>query len=540
MSASLSGEHVRGEGTAQVSDRTSHVGRKGPPAFSIHTSRRVRCGLGGVRGTMGALSEQTDIRAQERVGTVLNDKWTLERVLGVGGMAAVYAARHRNGARAAVKVLHADLSRHADVRERFLREGYAANKVEHPGVVKVLDDDVIAAGPDSGTAYLVMELLEGESMQDRLERDPPMGEREFLAIAERVLEVLEAAHSRGVVHRDLKPENLFLLGTKHEGAAAEDVGTIRVKVLDFGLARLLEGQTITTYGLALGTPSFMSPEQASGRVDEIDGRTDLFALAATGFRLRTGRRIQEGANPVELVTKMANLPAPRIRTLAPSVSAPFARVIDRALEFRREDRYESAAAMLQDVRKAIMELDAGAGATQLALPALRDTTKSESTIEASESDFERSPSTLDTSPLPAARTERAAEEAERSITLPRRRPILLLLSLLVLGGIGAKVWLDARRTPVTREGPATQATIVAPVESASSTAEQARDAAAEAAMDAASNGTVASPTLHAAAPPSRVRRPPPANVGVGNVHKVPVTHHAANAGQRSGRPGTVQ
>ena len=96
-------------------------------------------------------------------------------------MAAVYAARHRNGARAAVKVLHPDLSRHPEVRERFLREGYAANRVEHPGVVKVLDDDVVVGGPDAGTAYLVMELLEGESLQDRLERGPPLGEREFLA-----------------------------------------------------------------------------------------------------------------------------------------------------------------------------------------------------------------------------------------------------------------------------------------------------------------------------------------------------------------------
>ena len=114
--------------------------------------------------------EDPDSRSQERVGTVLNDKWTLERLLGVGGMAAVYEARHRNGARAAVKVLHPDLSRHREVRERFLREGYAANRVEHPSAVKVTDDDVVAGGPDAGTAYLVMELLDGESLQDRLER----------------------------------------------------------------------------------------------------------------------------------------------------------------------------------------------------------------------------------------------------------------------------------------------------------------------------------------------------------------------------------
>ena len=101
---------------------------------------------------------------------MLDDKWTLERLIGVGGMAAVYAATHRNGARAAVKVLHTDLSRHKEVRERFLREGYAANRVEHPGAVKVLDDDVVVSGPESGTAYIVMELLEGESLQDRIER----------------------------------------------------------------------------------------------------------------------------------------------------------------------------------------------------------------------------------------------------------------------------------------------------------------------------------------------------------------------------------
>jgi serine/threonine protein kinase len=487
---------------------------------------------------MGPLSEQGDIQARERVGTVLNDKWTLERVLGVGGMAAVYAARHRNGARAAVKVLHADLARHGDVRERFLREGYAANKVEHPGVVKVLDDDVVATGRDTGTAYLVMELLEGESLQDRLERDPPMGEREFLEIAERVLDVLEAAHARGVVHRDLKPENLFLLGPQNDDSTS-DPGRVRVKVLDFGLARLLQGQAITTYGLALGTPSFMSPEQAAGRVDEIDGRTDLFALAATGFRLRTGRRIQEGVNPVELVTKMASVAAPRIRTLAPDASAPFARIVDRALEFRREDRYESAAAMRHDVRRAIAELDAGIPVTQLAGPPARAAVPSEPTIQANEADFERSPSTLETAPGFRPRTEAREpnDSREGSSEIPRRRPILVGLVLLVLVGIGGKLWLDARRSPVVEQGSVVLSDSAAALPSASSApAPQMDEGGIEAAVDAGAPpaqvpvSSASRPSAVLATPlASTVHRRVPPSVGLGNVHKVPVTHHTKSS-----------
>jgi serine/threonine protein kinase len=363
---------------------------------------------------------------------VLDDKWTLERLLGVGGMAAVYAARHRNGARAAVKVLHPHLSHHKEVRERFQREGYAANQVEHPGAVKVLDDDVVADGPDKGTAYIVMELLAGQSLQDRLEKGPAVGELEFLEIAGGVLEVLDAAHARGVVHRDLKPENLFL--ALPEGGDTGD--KVQIKVLDFGLARLLQGQSITAYGLALGTPSFMSPEQAAGRLDEIDGRTDLFALAATGFRLRSGRRIHEGDNPVELVTKMSKLAAPRIRTIAADVSEPFARVIDRALEFRREDRYETAAAMHKDVRHAIAQLEAGVARTQVAVgapsgpprPPKPNPPRSERTVELSGRDLEV------VAPIP-----------EESFRIPKRRSILPWVALLTFGGIGTKVWFDAGR-----------------------------------------------------------------------------------------------
>jgi serine/threonine protein kinase len=321
------------------------------------------------------LNPELDGQTRARVGDVLNDKWTLERLLGVGGMGAVYAGRHRNGARAAVKVLHRYLSQHPDVRARFLREGYAANRVEKPGVVKVLDDDIVVGGPDDGTAYLVMELLDGESLEDRVLGGWKLTERNFLAIADSVLEVLEAAHANGVVHRDIKPENIFI--------AKDESGVERIKVLDFGLARLLEGHSTTTHGLALGTPSFMSPEQAAAKNAEIDGRTDLFALAASGFRLITGRRIHEGSGPIDMISKMANLPAPRIRTVAPTVSESFARVIDRALEFHREDRYENAAAMRLDVQAAMATLDSTArrGAPPIAAA-------SEPSIELSAADFE--------------------------------------------------------------------------------------------------------------------------------------------------------
>jgi eukaryotic-like serine/threonine-protein kinase len=296
-----------------------------------------------------------------RVGTVLDEKWTLERLLGEGGMGAVYAGRHRNGARAAVKVLHPMLSLEPEVRERFLREGYAANRVDHKGAVKVLDDDVIAEGPEQGTAYLVMELLEGESLHDRAKRSPTLTEHELLEIAEQVLEVLVAAHGNGVVHRDLKPENLFL-------ARASDEDRVRVKVLDFGLARLSDGGAATNAGRAIGTPAFMSPEQAGGKVDQIDGQTDIFALGATLFRVIAGRRVHEGDNPVQVLVKMQREAAPKLATVVGTVSEEFASVVDRALAFEKRDRFASAVEMLEAVRATRKALGCGAPSENLLPP----------------------------------------------------------------------------------------------------------------------------------------------------------------------------
>ncbi|MGH7438062.1 MAG: serine/threonine protein kinase [Polyangiaceae bacterium] len=433
--------------------------------------------------------DDLDELARERIGSVLDEKWTIETLLGVGGMAAVYEARHRNGARAAIKILHPELSRNKEVCERFRREGYAANLVEHPGVVKVLDDDVISSGPNAGTAYLVMELLSGQLLQDRLERGPAMGEIELLELATSILEVLDAAHARGVIHRDLKPENLFLWRDE-----SGDTPKRRIKILDFGLARIQEGVSITTNGLALGTPSFMSPEQAAGRSSEIDGRTDLFALTATLFRVRTGRRIHEASHPVELVTKMASLPAPPIRSVCPDVSAPFERVVDKGLQFHKEDRYKSAAEMSGDVRRALAELEGAK--TQKATGGAGFSTDSEAppssaALEVSESDIVKSQYGLN-----------------ESIRIPKRRSVVPWLLLLLLLGGGAyegrtfaRPWIDRIRARVSPVPPAASETAPA-TSSPTSSAEAGASAASAPSIDAGAP-VVAAPTA-STAPASRL------------------------------------
>ena len=192
-------------------------------------------------------------------------------------MSSVYEAHHRNGARVAVKVLSVALSRSERARRRFLGEGRVANAVDHPGVVRVLDDDEM---PD-GRPFLVMDLLEGETLRARCAAaGGRLAPADVLRIADRVLDVLAAAHARGIVHRDIKPSNVFL--TKDGG----------VRVLDFGIAAvrdelLAEGHS-SQGGGALGTPAFMAPEQARGRHGETDPRSDLWAVGATMYYCLSG------------------------------------------------------------------------------------------------------------------------------------------------------------------------------------------------------------------------------------------------------------
>lgn len=267
-----------------------------------------------------------------RLGRTLCGKYRLDHVLGVGGVAAVYAATHRNRKRFAIKLLHPEVSSDDITRQRFLREGYAANSVRHPGAVAVLDDDVA----EDGSAFLVMELLEGRSLEDIwAARGGALPVHTALWLGRQLLDVLEAAHARDILHRDIKPGNLFLT---HEGA---------LKVLDFGLARLLEPslQRITAGDVPLGTPAFMAPEQALGKASEIDARADLWAVGATLFTLISGALVHEGSSSRELTASAETEPARSLASVCPQLSPAIIELVDRALSFDKASRWPHAAAM---------------------------------------------------------------------------------------------------------------------------------------------------------------------------------------------------
>ncbi|MCC6903624.1 MAG: protein kinase [Polyangiaceae bacterium] len=273
--------------------------------------------------------------ADDRSGQTVGGRWQLIRFLGSGGMASVYEATDASGQRVAIKLLHPEMARKRELKERFLREAYVANRIGHPGIVRVLDH------ADGSDVFLVLELLEGEPMGARMQRTDQFTVRDLLGHADQILSALGAAHAAGVVHRDIKPDNVFVLTTG------------QIKILDFGIARVIDdvpSEFKTRTGLALGTIPYMAPEQALGRRGKVDGRTDLFALGALMFRALAGRRIHEAPSEAELLVAMATMAAPRLAEVAPGAPPAVCAIVDRALAFSQEARYPDAATMQLDVR----------------------------------------------------------------------------------------------------------------------------------------------------------------------------------------------
>jgi eukaryotic-like serine/threonine-protein kinase len=284
-------------------------------------------------------------RANLAPGTVIKGRWRVDGVMGVGGMASVYAATHRNGNRVAIKVLHREMSLDGAIRKRFLREGYASNAIAHPGVVRVHDDDVT----DDGAVFFTMDLLDGESLEGRAKRVAyKFATTEILGVMHAVLDILAAAHEKGIVHRDIKPANIFL---------ASD-GT--VKLLDFGVAQIRnapELQSLATHaGAMLGTPAFMAPEQALGKTTLVDARTDIWAVGASMYYLLTGQAVHQASTLNEQLVFAATKTARPLTELVPSMPKPVADLVAKALAFDREARFPSARATQEAIARVPAEI----------------------------------------------------------------------------------------------------------------------------------------------------------------------------------------
>jgi serine/threonine protein kinase len=293
-----------------------------------------------------------DSQAPEIIGRTIGE-YEVVRKLGIGGMGIVYEGRHPViGKRVAIKVLLPSVSGEKEVVERFLSEARAVNEIRHRGIV-----DIFSFGQlPEGSHYFIMEYLEGEPFDRIVKNRAPLPIGEALQWAEEMLDALESAHDAGIIHRDIKPSNLFLVNTGR--------GKPYVKLLDFGIAKLGaftggESTPQTRASVIMGTPDYISPEQARGR--PISNRTDLYALGCVIFELLTGKRVFKSDNPLQTMWMHVEDPPPVPSSLRPDIPQALSEMVLWALQKNPEDRPPSAAVMKETVALIRGSLLPGAG-----------------------------------------------------------------------------------------------------------------------------------------------------------------------------------
>jgi serine/threonine protein kinase len=292
------------------------------------------------------------------VGTVLDGQYKIETLLGKGGMGAVYLARHiLLGDRVAIKILPPEVRNNAEWLRRFRREGQAARRFRHANAVTVYDLRTAA----DGNIYMVMEYVEGHTLDEELKRRGRFTPTQAFEILEPIMSVLNTAHAMGVVHRDLKPENIMM-------GKATTGGESSIKLLDLGIAKMREiagvessGTTeLTMAGQVLGTPYYMSPEQwgelSRDGNSEIDGRTDIYSLGLVAYQMVSGKRPYSGLTLHELRREHLSVDPPPLRQSVPDVPKAFSDAIARAISKDRADRQSTAGALAAELRASLGEI----------------------------------------------------------------------------------------------------------------------------------------------------------------------------------------
>ncbi len=386
------------------------------------------------------------------VGRVFDGRYRIERMIGTGGMGAVYEAEHVEiGKRMALKVLHPQYSRQADLVARFRREARAASKVGHPNIVDVTDFGTT----DSGDVYFVMERLEGIDLGELLSHEGKLAPDRAVHIVAQICRALAAAHTAGIIHRDLKPENIYLC--TREGTADF------VKVLDFGIAKQDMGnqnsaRRLTTPGVAMGTPEYMAPEQAAGR--PIDGRVDIYSVGVILYELLSGELPHVGNNMMEVLTRKATEAPRHLRKLNPAISEELEQVVVACLNRNPQMRPQTMSAVEYELNKAMK----GRGSAVAAVLGIREPNRDSNPGNdwpASE-EGKRDPSGRhrQISPVAAAPTALAVEgSAPISLRPPQRRAPRVVWPIAAALAVVAPivVWLElerANQSPYEIQAPA--------------------------------------------------------------------------------------